>query len=75
MESDTARSDVEPISQTLFNSDTIVHKVEYHFYPRKTIDDSLICAGGNDTTIVIWVNPTPEIRLSASDLEICSGER
>ncbi|MCP4313055.1 MAG: T9SS type B sorting domain-containing protein, partial [Bacteroidetes bacterium] len=71
--SDTALIE-ESISETLFNDDTIVHKVEYRFIPRKTIEDSLICSQVHDTTIVIWVNPTPEIRLTADDLEICDGD-
>ncbi|MCK5138018.1 MAG: gliding motility-associated C-terminal domain-containing protein, partial [Bacteroidales bacterium] len=62
------------IEDVLTNSDTVVHKVEYRFIPTKTIDDGLICEGGTDTTIVIWVNPTPEIRVTASDLLICDEE-
>ena len=63
-----ARADTLGIIDTLIidpliNSDSVVHKVEYRFIPTKTIDDGLVCGGGNDTTIVIWVNPTPEIRV------------
>ncbi len=73
MENDTALTATN-IPQTLFNDDTIVHKVEYRFVPRKTIEDNLICSQVQDTTIVIWVNPTPEIRVTVPDLEICSGD-
>ena len=73
MESDTALTETS-ISETLFNDDTIVHKVEYRFIPRKTIEDSLICSQVNDTTIVIWVNPTPEIRVDVSDTVLCDGD-
>ena len=62
------------IEDALTNSDTVVHKVEYRFIPTKTIEDGLICEGGTDTTIVIWVNPTPEIRVSATDNIICDGD-
>jgi len=55
------------------NTDTIVHKVEYTFTPTKTPDPD-ICAGGNDTTIVIWVNPTPEARVTVSDTVLCDGD-
>ena len=45
---------------TLENTDTVVHKVEYRFIPRITPDDNGVdCGNGLDTTIVIWVNPTP----------------
>ena len=61
-------------NETLTNSDSIVHKVEYHFIPRITPDDGgLDCENGRDTTIVIWVNPTPEIRVTA-DTVICDGD-
>ncbi|MDF1573650.1 MAG: gliding motility-associated C-terminal domain-containing protein [Bacteroidales bacterium] len=73
-----ARSGVEGIADTLLidpliNHDTIVHKVEYTFTPTKTPDPDL-CAGGNDTTIVIWVNPTPEVRVTVSDTVLCDGD-
>ncbi|RLD54226.1 MAG: hypothetical protein DRI97_11910, partial [Bacteroidetes bacterium] len=62
------------LTEILTNSDTIVHRVWYHFTPRITPDDMGIeCGNPRDTTIVIWVNPTPEIRVS-SDTVICTGE-
>ncbi len=61
------------IIDPLINHDTIVHKVEYTFTPTKTPDPD-ICAGGNDTTIVIWVNPTPEVRVTVSDTVLCEGD-
>ncbi len=64
----------ELIPVSIYNTDSVVHKVEYTFLPLKTIEDSLICAGGTDTTIVIWVNPTPEIRVNADDLFLCDGD-
>ncbi len=74
-----ARANAEGIIDTLiidplFNNDTVVHKVEYRFIPLKSFADSLICAGGTDTTIVIWVNPTPEIRVEADDYILCDGD-
>jgi len=73
-----ARSSVDGITDTLLidpliNLDTIVHKVEYTFTPTKTPDPD-VCAGGNDTTIVIWVNPTPEVRVTVSDTVLCDGD-
>ncbi|MCK4993261.1 MAG: hypothetical protein KAS29_22335, partial [Bacteroidales bacterium] len=73
-----ARPNVDGITDTLLidpliNTDTIVHKVEYTFTPTKTPDPD-ICAGGNDTTIVIWVNPTPEARVTVSDTVLCDGD-
>ena len=58
----------------LINLDTVVHKVEYRFTPIKTPDPELTCGGGNDTTIVIWVNPTPEVRVNFSDTVLCDGD-
>ncbi len=60
---------VEP----LLNLDSIVHKVEYRFVPIKAAGPD-ICEDGNDTTIVIWMNPTPEVRVAASDTVLCSGD-
>ena len=58
---------------TLENGDTVVHRVAYRFIPRITPDDNGVdCGNGRDTTIVIWVNPTPEIRVNA-DTVICDG--
>ncbi|MEN8227997.1 MAG: T9SS type B sorting domain-containing protein [Bacteroidota bacterium] len=71
-ESDTALIETW-ISDPLINYDTVLHKVEYHFFPKRSYD-GLLCAGGTDTVIVIWVNPTPEIRVSVSDTMICDTE-
>ncbi|RLD65873.1 MAG: hypothetical protein DRI98_14245, partial [Bacteroidetes bacterium] len=73
-----SRLSIDGITDTLLidllvNNDTIVHKVEYTFTPTKTPDPD-ICAGGNDTTIVIWVNPTPEVRVTVSDTVLCDGD-
>ena len=56
------------------NTDTVVHKVEYRFIPRISPDDGgRIAKMGRDTTITIWVNPTPEIRIT-TDTVICDGD-
>ena len=61
-------------TETLTNSDTIVHKVEYRFIPRIHPDDlGAECGNPRDTTITIWVNPTPDISIGA-DTVICDGE-
>jgi len=61
-------------NETLTNSDTVVHKVIYHFTPRITPDDGgADCLNGLDTTITVWVNPVPEIRVS-TDTVICDGD-
>ncbi|PID91257.1 MAG: hypothetical protein CSA96_09305, partial [Bacteroidetes bacterium] len=62
------------IFRQLFNTDTILHKVAFRFSPTKSVKDGLYCAGGEDTTIVIWVNPVPEIRSRISETTICDGE-
>ncbi|MGM0473888.1 MAG: gliding motility-associated C-terminal domain-containing protein [Bacteroidota bacterium] len=62
------------LSNNLFNKDTIVHEVIYRFTPVIEPTAGLLCEGGQDTTIVIWVNPTPEIRVSADDNIICDGD-
>ena len=64
-----ATSIVDP----LVNYDTVLHKVEYHFSPKNAFD-SLLCGGGEDTTIVIWVNPTPQIRVTNNDSILCDGD-
>ncbi len=74
-----ARGDTTGIIDTLLidpliNTDSVVHKVEYRFIPLKTIEDSLICDGGTDTTLIIWVNPTPEIWVTTDDEIICDGD-
>ncbi|MFH0756463.1 MAG: DUF2341 domain-containing protein [Bacteroidota bacterium] len=61
------------LNESLTNIDTIAHKVEYTFIPTKEYG-GLTCNEVNDTTIVIWVNPTPQIRAEASDTEICTGD-
>ncbi len=61
---------VIPVS--LLNEDTVIHKVAYYFIPKES--SGMACGGGNDTVIYIWVNPTPEIRVKASDEIICDGE-
>jgi len=61
------------IYDPLINNDTVVRSVQYIFTPVKTPDPD-VCAGGNDTTIVIWVNPTPEIRVNVSDTILCDGD-
>jgi gliding motility-associated-like protein len=71
-DSDTSLVDLE-IIDNLVNTDTAAHKVIYRFRPKRSYD-GLLCGGGNDTSIVIWVNPTPEIRTSVSDPMICHDE-
>jgi len=61
------------IIDPLVNNDTIVHKVAYRFTPKNAYD-SLLCGGGEDTVIVIWVNPTPEIRVRTDDYVLCDGD-
>ncbi|MEZ5071171.1 MAG: hypothetical protein R2751_09420 [Bacteroidales bacterium] len=62
------------ITRQLINTDTLVHKVEFRFTPTRSIEEGLVCAGGEDTTIIIWVNPVPEVRSGISDTVICDGE-
>ena len=62
-------------SDQLFNPDTIVHKVIYHFIPRiSPIDGESDCENGKDTTITIWVNPIPRITVSIPDTIFCNNE-
>lgn len=60
-------------TETLSNTDTIVHEVRYHLIPRIALDNGGMCENGEDTLLSIWVNPTPEIRVNA-DTVICNGE-
>jgi len=62
----------ETIGVNVRNNDTIIHKVEYWFTPKES--SGMACGGGNDTVIIIWVNPTPEIRVEADDEIICDGD-
>ena len=75
---DTTEIVNDRFEEFLTNDDTIAHSVTYHFQPISIYDDSVLCkyGDGGDTTITIWVNPTPEIRLEydQQDLEICTGE-
>jgi gliding motility-associated-like protein len=57
------------ITQTLNNSDHIVHNVIYNIVPR--------VYGTCDLTTVsaeIWVNPEPEVQVSPTEIAICYGE-
>ncbi len=68
--------DFAALPETLTNSDTISHYVDYEFTPLIYNDDGAVvsCPNGIDTTIRIWVNPTPAIRVSAVDTVLCDGE-
>ena len=68
-------SNILSFTNTLVNSDTIVHKVIYHFKPNIFNDDGTPVGSctSKDTTIIIWVNPTPRIRVSAPDTVICNN--
>ena len=63
------------LTDQLINHDTVFHFVDYHFTPRIDPDDfGPDCLNGIDTTIRVWVNPTPAIRVRAQDSIICNGE-
>jgi len=63
------------ITDQLSNSDTVVHKVVYHFTPRIIPNDGESdCENGRDTTITIWVNPVPRILVSLLDSIFCDNE-
>ncbi len=54
------------LADNLVNTDTIVHRVAYTFKPLIDPENgTLDCGSGYDTTLYIYVNPTPEIRLDA----------
>ncbi|RKZ57895.1 MAG: hypothetical protein DRQ44_15270, partial [Gammaproteobacteria bacterium] len=61
---------------TLVNIDTIAHYVKYLFTPIYTYDEGELCSTGRGEkdSVIIWVNPTPEIRVTVPDVEICSGD-
>ena len=68
----------DDISDQLFNNTDQVQSISYHFVA-KIRDDRVgnnfgYCDHGVDTTITIWVNPTPNINVSASDSVLCNGE-
>ena len=64
-------------TEVLTNNTSVVQKVEYHFHPVIEPDDGeAACENGgpNDTTIVIWVNPTPDIVIDVSDTVACNED-
>ncbi|MCK4750884.1 MAG: hypothetical protein KAT15_27690, partial [Bacteroidales bacterium] len=64
-----------PFSDQLFNFDTAVHEVIYQFIPRITPNDGdPDCENGHDTTITIWVNPTPRIIVNVEDTIFCNND-
>jgi gliding motility-associated-like protein len=71
----TDRLDEVSFTETLTNSTSIVQKVEYYFHPVIEPDDAGIhCENGgpNDTLIIVWVNPTPDIDISVPDTVVCN---
>ncbi len=69
-------TDEKLYNDTLVNNDTRAHFVKYVFTPIYKYDEGELCSTGKGEkdSIIIWVNPTPEIIVNESDLEICSGE-
>ena len=59
---------------TLNNTADEARSVTYIFTPRIQDDDGDWCNNGIVTTIVVWVNPVPDIEVSATDTLICNEE-
>ena len=63
------------IQDQLTNTDTVVHKVTYHFAPIIGPSDlQADCGNGRDTLITIWVNPTPRIFVDFPDTIFCNND-
>ena len=63
------------IRDQLTNTDTIAHKVTYHFTPFiDPTDGEANCPTDRDTLITIWVNPTPRILVDFPDTIFCDND-
>jgi hypothetical protein len=58
----------------LTNSDNVARSVTWIFTPRITDIDGHVCNNGISDTVVVWVNPTPDILVTATDTLICNEE-
>ncbi|MCG8700367.1 MAG: SprB repeat-containing protein, partial [Bacteroidales bacterium] len=64
-----------PISNQLINISDTVQVVSYNFKARINNSNPAYCEQGTDTTLYIYVNPTPRISVIPADTIICdSGE-
>ncbi len=45
------------LNETLFNNDTVVHKVVYRFIPRIVTDDGVQACEGKEVKITVWIYP------------------
>lgn len=69
------RTNETSFTEELTNNTSIVQKVVYHFHPVIIPDDGgSDCENGgpNDKTIIIWVNPTPDIEISVPNTVACN---
>ncbi len=45
------------LSETLFNNDKEIHKVDYRFIPRIVTDDGVQACAGKEVKITVWIYP------------------
>ena len=66
-----------PITNTLINTTNAVQVVTYHFKARIRDDrpgrEGFFCDQGGDTTITVYVQPTPRLTVSIPDTIVCDS--
>ncbi len=72
VEADGEKPAATDFSDQLINLTNEVQSVQYHFKARIK-DPGINCESGTDTTITIYVNPTPKLSVSIADTIVCDS--